>query len=84
VRQRHKLEHNKKETKPTNLPQQKTQDEKKETKNNLQSVGIEPTLLRTRALSVRLNRSAKTANAMLCGRTFDVVNNYMYPYRIQK
>jgi hypothetical protein len=30
---------------------------------NLQSVGIEPTLLRTRALSVRLNRSAKTANA---------------------
>lgn len=27
----------------------------------LQSVGIEPTLLRTRALSVRLNRSAKTA-----------------------
>ena len=28
---------------------------------SLQSVGIEPTLLRTRALSVRLNRSAKTA-----------------------
>ena len=27
----------------------------------MQSVGIEPTLLRTRALSVRLNRSAKTA-----------------------
>ena len=27
----------------------------------LQTVGIEPTLLRTRALSVRLNRSAKTA-----------------------
>jgi hypothetical protein len=30
-------------------------------KGVLQSVGIEPTLLRTRALSVRLNRSAKTA-----------------------
>ena len=28
----------------------------------MQSVGIEPTLLRTRALSVRLNRSAKTAS----------------------
>ena len=27
----------------------------------LQTVGIEPTLLRTRALSVRLNRSAKSA-----------------------
>ena len=27
----------------------------------VQSVGIEPTLFRTRALSVRLNRSAKTA-----------------------
>ena len=27
----------------------------------LHSVGIEPTLLRTRALSVRLNRSAKSA-----------------------
>ena len=31
-------------------------------KNMMQSVGIEPTLLRTRALSVRLNRSAKTAS----------------------
>jgi hypothetical protein len=31
-------------------------------KSSLQSVGIEPTLLRTRALSVRLNRSAKTAS----------------------
>ena len=30
-------------------------------KKMVQSVGIEPTLLRTRALSVRLNRSAKTA-----------------------
>jgi hypothetical protein len=30
----------------------------------VQSVGIEPTLLRTRALSVRLNRSAKTANLL--------------------
>jgi hypothetical protein len=31
------------------------------TEQKMQSVGIEPTLLRTRALSVRLNRSAKTA-----------------------
>ena len=31
-------------------------------KKMMQSVGIEPTLLRTRALSVRLNRSAKTAS----------------------
>lgn len=43
---------------------------------NLQSVGIEPTLLRTRALSVRLNRSAKTANAgkRWPGRPTDVVD----------
>ena len=34
---------------------------KKKEKKGMQSVGIEPTLLRTRALSVRLNRSAKTA-----------------------
>ena len=33
----------------------------KKSKKSMQSVGIEPTLLRTRALSVRLNRSAKTA-----------------------
>ena len=33
----------------------------------LQTVGIEPTLLRTRALSVRLNRSAKTAIAYIVG-----------------
>ena len=31
----------------------------------MQSVGIEPTLLRTRALSVRLNRSAKTATVQI-------------------
>ena len=38
----------------------------------LQSVGIEPTLLRTRALSVRLNRSAKTANWRLSGNKPDL------------
>ena len=31
----------------------------------MHSVGIEPTLFRTRALSVRLNRSAKSANINL-------------------
>ncbi len=35
----------------------------------MQSVGIEPTLLRTRALSVRLNRSAKTAIHRLWSKT---------------
>ena len=30
----------------------------------MHSVGIEPTLLRTRALSVRLNRSAKSASML--------------------
>jgi hypothetical protein len=41
---------------------------------SMQSVGIEPTLLRTRALSVRLNRSAKTAiPTMVCpGPRLDV------------
>ena len=41
----------------------------------MQSVGIEPTLLRTRALSVRLNRSAKTAP--LGKRTTTHENNSM-------
>ena len=35
--------------------------QKKKKKKKLQSVGIEPTLLRTCALSMRLNHSAKTA-----------------------
>ena len=37
-------------------------EERVDIEKKLQSVGIEPTLLRTRALSVRLNRSAKTAS----------------------
>ncbi len=45
----------------------------------LQSVGIEPTLLRTRALSVRLNCSAKTANMtyieIVVNSRTDVVRN---------
>ena len=36
-------------------------EERVDIEKKLQSVGIEPTLLRTRALSVRLNRSAKSA-----------------------
>jgi hypothetical protein len=43
------------------MPRTNTKIATKKKQGDLQSVGIEPTLLRTCALSMRLNRSAKTA-----------------------
>ena len=53
----------------TTYPNQLDYTELTKGKKKVQSVGIEPTLLRTCALSMRLNHSAKTALKKKYGRT---------------
>ena len=50
---------------------------------NLQSVGIEPTLLRTCALSMRLNHSAKTAFCYMNGGVAQMVERLLCMQKAQ-